>query len=120
MIQPPPALLARYGLTGPRYTSYPTATQWGAAPTTDAWFNALDRALTRDGARAGLYVHVPFCQALCTFCGCNMRVARSHTLAAPYVDKLLQENALYRERLGNRRSEERRVGKECRSRWARD
>src|SRR5690606_11271 len=67
------------------------------------WFDALDRALSRAGARAGLYVHVPFCQALCTFCGCNMRVARSHSLAAPYVDRVLREFALYRERLSTRR-----------------
>lgn len=99
MIQPPPALLERHGQTGPRYTSYPTATQWGAAPATSAWLAVLRQALSRPGARAGLYVHVPFCQALCTFCGCNMRVARSHALAAPYVDRLLQEHAQYRQRL---------------------
>ena len=99
MIQPPPALLGRHGQPGPRYTSYPTATHWGAPPATSKWLAVLQRSLSRPGARTGPYVHVPFCQALCTFCGCNMRVARSHALAAPYVDKLLQEHALYRQRL---------------------
>lgn len=99
MIRLPPELLERHGQPGPRYTSYPTAMHWRAAPSQDRWIDALDAALSGATARAGLYVHVPFCQALCTFCGCNMRVARSHSLAAPYVDKLLQEYAIYRERL---------------------
>lgn len=99
MIQPPRELLDRYGVVGPRYTSYPTAPFWGAPPSADAWIGALDQALARDGARAGLYVHLPFCQSLCTFCGCNMRVARSHALAAPYVGKVIREYGLYRERL---------------------
>jgi oxygen-independent coproporphyrinogen-3 oxidase len=45
-------------------------------------------------------VHIPFCQSLCTFCGCNIRVARNHALATPYVPRLLRELELYRERLG--------------------
>ncbi len=49
-----------------------------------------------------MYVHIPFCQSLCTFCGCNMRLVRNHALAAPYVETLLQEYALYREALGTR------------------
>src|SRR5690606_18168272 len=102
VIQPPLELLDRYGVVGPRYTSYPAAPFWGAPPSADAWTGALDRALARDGARAGLYVHIPFCQALCTFCGCNMRVARSHALAAPYVDKLIREYGIYRGRLAQR------------------
>ncbi len=99
MIDPPRELLDRYGVVGPRYTSYPAAAFWGAPPTADAWIGAIDRALSRPQARTGLYVHLPFCQALCTFCGCNMRVARSQALAAPYVDKLIREHGLYRERL---------------------
>ncbi len=57
--------------------------------------------ILRRGARtprraSGIYVHMPFCQSLCTFCGCNMRLARNHALAAPYVGTLLREFALYR------------------------
>jgi len=99
VIRLPPELLERHGLPGPRYTSYPTAMHWGAAPPADAWLGALDRALSRREARAGLYVHIPFCSALCTFCGCNMRVARSHALAAPYVGNVLKEHAMYRSRI---------------------
>ena len=96
MIHLPPELLARHGGPGPRYTSYPTVTHWGAAPPAAQWLAWLAEALEPAQARAGLYVHVPFCQSLCTFCGCNMRLARNHALAAPYVDHLLKEFALYR------------------------
>jgi oxygen-independent coproporphyrinogen III oxidase len=98
----PPALLARHGGPGPRYTSYPTVTHWGAAPPATQWLDWLAQALSREGARGGIYVHIPFCQSLCTFCGCNMRLARNHALAAPYVDTVLKEFALYRAGLGGR------------------
>jgi oxygen-independent coproporphyrinogen-3 oxidase len=75
---------------------------WGAPPAADAWLAAMNRPLARDGARAGIYVHTHFCAALCTFCGCNMRVARSHALAAPYVAAVLQEYGLYRSGLDRR------------------
>jgi oxygen-independent coproporphyrinogen-3 oxidase len=77
---------------------------WGAAPSAGAWLEAIERALSPAGARAGLYVHIPFCAAQCTFCGCNMRVARSHALAAPYVETVLKEHALYRAGLGSARA----------------
>ncbi len=102
MTRLPAELLERHGAPVPRYTSYPAAMHWGAAPSAAAWLAALDGALSRDGARVGLYVHTPFCAALCTFCGCNMRVARSHSLAAPYVGTVLQEYALYRQGLRTR------------------
>ncbi len=96
-----PALLARHGGPSPRYTSYPTVTHWGAAPPAADWLQWLDAALSREQSRAGLYVHIPFCQSLCTFCGCNMRLVRNHALAAPYVDSVLKESAMYRAALGS-------------------
>jgi oxygen-independent coproporphyrinogen III oxidase len=102
VISIPPELLARHGGPSPRYTSYPTVAHWGTAPTATQWFPALDAALVPDDARVGLYVHIPYCQSLCTFCGCNMRLARNHALAAPYVENLLQEFALYRAGIGAR------------------
>ena len=92
----PPELLQRHGGAGPRYTSYPTITHWGAAPTTARWLALLTEALQPPGSRAGIYVHVPFCQSQCGFCGCNMRLARNHALAAPYALNLLKEFAMYR------------------------
>ena len=52
------------------------------------------------GCFNALYVHVPFCRALCMFCGCNTRIARTHAIIMPYVQAVLTELALYRERLG--------------------
>jgi oxygen-independent coproporphyrinogen-3 oxidase len=98
-----PELLERHGAPAPRYTSYPTAMHWGAPPSAGTWLEAIAQALAPASACAGLYVHIPFCAAQCTFCGCNMRVARSHTLAAPYVETVLKEHALYRAGLGGRK-----------------
>jgi len=68
------ALLRRYGAPGPRYTSYPTVPFWESAPTQAQWLGHLDAALGTSPAGA-LYVHVPFCHALCTFCAW-LRVTR--------------------------------------------
>ena len=91
-----PELLLRHGGASPRYTSYPTITHWGAAPTATAWLASLAQALQSPDARTGIYVHIPFCAAQCSFCGCNMRLARNHALAAPYIENLLTEFTLYR------------------------
>jgi oxygen-independent coproporphyrinogen III oxidase len=97
------ARLAKYDVAGPRYTSYPTVPYWEDTPTEAQWLAHVGRALQQgaaDGPGASIYVHVPFCRALCTFCGCNTRVTRTHTIIMPYVQAVLAEFALYRERLG--------------------
>jgi len=95
----PPELLDRYSAPTPRYTSYPTVMHWGQAPSEAQWIDDLSTTLGNSGSRTAIYVHVPFCQSLCTFCGCNIRIVRNHALAAPYVDTVLREFALYRARL---------------------
>jgi oxygen-independent coproporphyrinogen-3 oxidase len=97
-----PELLRRHGGASPRYTSYPTITHWGAAPPIARWLAMLADAVQGQGARAGIYVHIPFCQSQCSFCGCNMRLARNHALATPYIENLLNEFKLYRAGLGAR------------------
>src|SRR5581483_11530885 len=83
-----PALLAAYDRPVPRYTSYPTAAQFSAAvgPAEHAaWLRRLN------GDATALYLHVPFCQALCWYCACNtMAMSRPGTLDA-YSDALLRE-----------------------------
>jgi oxygen-independent coproporphyrinogen III oxidase len=98
----PPGLFARYNRPSSRYTSYPGVAQWGDPPTEQQWISHLDASVAANAAVRGLamYVHIPFCQSLCTFCGCNVRIARNHALATPYVPRLLRELDLYRERLG--------------------
>ena len=94
-----PDLLYRHSEPAPRYTSYPTVMYWKSPPAEAAWTGDLSAALARPSAHLGLYVHIPFCQALCSFCGCNIRVVRNHALAQPYVETVLREFARYRERL---------------------
>lgn len=86
-------LIRRYDTAGPRYTSYPTAVQFH-----DAFSEADYRAATARSNAAGgplsIYVHVPFCDTICYYCGCNKVVTKDRTRAAPYVDDLEKELAI--------------------------
>ncbi len=92
-------LFAKYDVPIPRYTSYPTVPQWHRSPTPDEWLGSLGRALSQPDASLGLYVHLPFCESLCTFCGCNTVITRDHGRAGPYADRVLRELGLYLDRL---------------------
>ncbi len=98
-------LLRKYSVPGPRYTSYPTVPHWETAPTADQWIasiaESLDQSLAR-GIGSSLYVHIPFCQSLCTYCGCNTRITRNRAVGAPYIATILKELDLYLERLGRK------------------
>jgi len=90
-------LLRRYNRRVPRYTSYPTAPHFhsGIGPETyDGWLSALV-----PGAPLSLYVHIPFCDSLCWFCGCHTRVVRRYSPVAHYVDLLLRELSLVAARI---------------------
>lgn len=96
------SLMKKYNVAGPRYTSYPTVPYWETHPTEAQWISALKAAIetgTRSGTSAAIYAHIPFCQALCTYCGCNTRITRNRGVSAPYIATILREFALYRERL---------------------
>jgi oxygen-independent coproporphyrinogen III oxidase len=89
-------LIAKYDVAGPRYTSYPTVPYWVDAPSASQWVERIEQALTAGTAQgAAIYVHIPFCRALCTFCGCNTRITRSHSVVLPYVRSVLAELDLY-------------------------
>jgi oxygen-independent coproporphyrinogen-3 oxidase len=96
--------VAKYDVPGPRYTSYPTVPYWEETPPTEAQWLARIGAAFREAEAAGqgaaIYVHVPFCRSLCTYCGCNTRITRTHSVVMPYVNAMLAEYAMYRERLG--------------------
>jgi len=95
-------MLNRYNVPGPRYTSYPTAPEWtGAFGTAD-----YERALlsSNDAARPlSLYMHLPFCESLCLFCGCNVIIRKNHDIGIPYLETLKQEIALIAERVNRSR-----------------
>jgi oxygen-independent coproporphyrinogen III oxidase len=95
-------LLKKYDVQGPRYTSYPTILYWDKNPTVDGWIRSIARSLDeaeREGRGAAVYIHIPFCRSLCTYCGCNNRITRHTSLGRPYVQTVLKEWELYRERL---------------------
>jgi oxygen-independent coproporphyrinogen-3 oxidase len=96
-------LIAKYDVASPRYTSYPTVPYWSAPPDAAQWLQQLHGALQRNAAAQtglGLYVHLPFCHSLCTYCGCNTRITRTHAIVGPYIEAVLAEYRMYRERLG--------------------
>jgi len=99
------ALAAHIDGNGPRYTSYPTADRFYTAFGEDAYLAALDAcAHAAPSAPLSLYLHIPFCDNICYYCGCNKIITRDHGRSSPYVDYLAREMALVAARLGERRS----------------
>jgi len=92
-------LFAKYDVPVPRYTSYPTVPEWKTAPTTDDWIASLAETMRQPDTTVSLYMHLPFCESLCTFCGCNTVITRDHGRARPYVDLVLKELGLYASRV---------------------
>lgn len=88
-------LIDKYDVPGPRYTSYPSVPDWdGDTFTPEAWHSRLRTAVTEArlaGRGADLYLHLPFCESLCTFCGCTKRITRNHAVEAPYIDAVVAE-----------------------------
>lgn len=96
-------LIRKYNVAGPRYTSYPTVPYWDDSPSVEQWVAALKSALQESeaiGRGAAIYVHIPFCESLCTYCGCNTRITKKHERGIPYVKTLLREMELYMQALG--------------------
>lgn len=91
-------LLKKYDVPVPRYTSYPTVPYWTEAPSEPEWLAAISGALEKPDSAWSLYLHIPFCETLCTFCGCNTSITKDHAKGLPYVDSLLKEWSYYRER----------------------
>ena len=99
---PPTAteLVEKYGGRIPRYTSYPTAPHFHAG-IRSADYRAWLQAIPAEGS-VSLYLHVPFCQDLCWYCGCHTSVARQWAPISDYVDTLVEEIALLGTAIGLR------------------
>nr|WP_314560848.1 oxygen-independent coproporphyrinogen III oxidase [uncultured Capnocytophaga sp.] len=92
------SLIQKYNVAGPRYTSYPTVPYWeNEAFTTEKWLYSLAKSYNESNEREGisLYIHLPFCESLCTFCGCHKRITKRHEMEQPYIDAVLKEWQLY-------------------------
>jgi oxygen-independent coproporphyrinogen-3 oxidase len=91
-------LLFKYNTPGPRYTSYPTVPYWQKTPPGEAkWKELVQDAFTFSNLAEGisLYVHLPFCESLCTYCGCNTRITINHAVENKYIDAVLKEWEMY-------------------------
>lgn len=105
MLKPVSSLVQKYNVSGPRYTSYPTVPYWEEASfSREAWQQSLQRAFAESNASEGisLYIHLPFCESLCTFCGCHKRVTKRHEMEQPYIQAVLKEWDLYCQLLPDR------------------
>ena len=88
------SLVRKYNIPGPRYTSYPTVPHWQKNPPLNSdWFNAVKETylLTAEAEGICLYIHLPYCESLCTYCGCNTRITVNHAVEAPYIAALCKE-----------------------------
>ena len=94
-------LVRRYDVAAPRYTSYPTAPMWSEAFGAREYAQALERAALRE-APLSLYVHVPFCRKMCSYCGCNVIVSKDGAKCEPYLAAVDGEAALVASHLGAR------------------
>jgi len=85
-------LISKYDVAVPRYTSYPTVPCWEDNVSQDFWSKSLAQQKDKP---ISLYIHLPFCEQLCTYCGCNKRITKNHQVELPYVHTLLQEWQMY-------------------------
>ncbi|HEU4478852.1 MAG TPA: oxygen-independent coproporphyrinogen III oxidase [Pyrinomonadaceae bacterium] len=88
-------LFAKYDVPAPRYTSYPTVPYWSETPTPEQWLEQLRSACAAQETAWALYLHLPFCESLCTFCACNTVITRDHRREETYAELLLKEWKLY-------------------------
>ncbi|CAM4287704.1 oxygen-independent coproporphyrinogen III oxidase [Zobellia roscoffensis] len=91
-------LIQKYNVAGPRYTSYPTVPYWNMDTfSSKKWQSSLIQSFDESNATEGisLYIHLPFCESMCTFCGCHKRVTQRHEVEEPYIRSVLKEWKLY-------------------------
>ncbi|MDP7033150.1 MAG: oxygen-independent coproporphyrinogen III oxidase [Planctomycetota bacterium] len=99
----PTELLARYDRPGPRYTSYPTAPHMDPSYGDSRWKADLDTACEEHpDSPTSIYVHIPFCESLCYFCGCHTIISTRRERATPYLDRIEKELRILRPWLDRR------------------
>lgn len=92
------SLIDKYNIPGPRYTSYPTVPYWDESTfSPEKWKETVIRSFNETNAEEGIsiYIHLPFCEALCTFCACHKRITKQHSVEIPYLESVLKEWQLY-------------------------
>jgi oxygen-independent coproporphyrinogen-3 oxidase len=93
-----PLLIRKYDQPVPRYTSYPTVPYWKEEIDIKAWEEKFSEQFHKENLQNGisLYIHLPFCESLCTYCGCNKKITTNHSVEDQYVEAIEKEWKLYR------------------------
>ncbi len=91
------ALLQKYNVPVPRYTSYPTVPFWKDAINIELWKDNFRHQFNKNNNTEGIsvYIHLPFCESLCTYCGCNKKITTNHSVEAQYIEAVLKEWQMY-------------------------
>lgn len=92
------SLIQKYNVPGPRYTSYPTVPHWNQEMfSQEQWKKDCKIQFEQTNKTEGisLYIHLPYCESMCTFCGCHKRITKNHQVELPYIHTLLKEWQLY-------------------------
>lgn len=98
-------LINKYNIPGPRYTSYPTVPYWDENSfTTEAWIETFKRSFEESNNAEGIsiYIHLPYCESLCTFCACHKHITKRHEVEDPYIDTVLKEWKMYVDLFGKK------------------
>ena len=93
------SIVSKYNVPGPRYTSYPTVPYWDLNTFSGKqWEASVKKSFNVSNSTQGisLYIHLPFCENMCTFCGCHKRITKRHDVELPYIKSILKEWKLYR------------------------
>ena len=99
------SLLQKFDISGPRYTSYPTADRFVEAFTESNYKEALEQRRLRSlNQPLSIYVHIPFCESLCFYCACNKIVTKHHERSREYLDYLKKEIDLHLKHLGKKQA----------------
>lgn len=95
-------LIQKYNVPAPRYTSYPTVPLWSNDLNERGWISMVKKAYEDFGDEEGitLYIHLPYCESLCTYCGCNKRITKNHAVETPYITSIMNEWDAYLRILG--------------------
>src|SRR6266496_5942770 len=93
------SLLNKYNVPAPRYTSYPTVPFWKEGLDAERWKQTFKEEFLKNNHREGisLYLHLPFCEFLCTYCGCNKKITNNHSVEQEYLEAIIKEWKLYRQ-----------------------
>jgi len=96
---PSKALTGKYTQDGPRYTSYPPLPAWSRKSDEETHLNHIKINYNEDEG-IDLYVHVPFCESLCYYCGCHRTITKNHQVEGPLIQSIMSEWDLYKSKLG--------------------